>query len=266
MKMKAPSKRSVRLVASEQDIPASPDNVRVVVLRYRGLEPTAKYKSFDGQTKPIGDVAADAKLILLWASWCPTCRTELQELAKHAGRIRGAGIEILALNIDDADLSHPEDGTDAAKFLHEIDFPFPSGIAEHELLGDLEELDADTLQRHRPLPVPTSFLIAADGTIVALYKGPVDVAQLIADAGMRQRSADEVRNAAVPLAGRWSMPQGEMPRVDPSISMYWSALLADFKSLLLLAAIPVLLIALIVYRLRRWSAARTRRREAAPSN
>ena len=68
--------------------------------------------------------------------------------------------------------------------------------------GRLRQLHGLLIFYDRPLPVPSSFLIDRQGRLDVIYKGPVDVETLIADA--RPFAGDELAYAqrAAALPGR----------------------------------------------------------------
>ena len=60
---------------------------------------------------------------------------------------------------------------------------------------------------HRPLPVPTSFLINTDGEVTAIYKGTVTVEQINEDIAHLHASPEQRRLRATPFKGRWLTPR-----------------------------------------------------------
>ena len=69
-----------------------------------------------------------------------------------------------------------------------------------------------------PLPIPASFLIDKRGRVVAVYKGPVTVDQLLADAAkLKVRTTDEWRAATLPVCR--SMGNAASPA--SSVSITW---------------------------------------------
>ena len=52
-----------------------------------------------GWVKAPGDFAGKVLAIRFWADWCPYCRKEMAELQPVYARLRGRGLEILAVNV-----------------------------------------------------------------------------------------------------------------------------------------------------------------------
>ena len=137
-------------------------------------------------------------LVNLWAPWCLPCLKELQELADHREALRAAGIEVLALCVDEKNASNeaPPVETDSSK----IRF----GWTTHPLLDQFQLFHDDVFDLHSNLPLPCSFLIDQESNLVAFYRGPVTASQLVEHVG-RLSATDELRrDASVPFAGRWS--------------------------------------------------------------
>jgi tetratricopeptide (TPR) repeat protein len=80
----------------------------------------------------------------------------------------------------------------------------------------LNALQQAVLDRWKPLPVPSTFLVDASGEIVVIYKGPVTVQQLLADQELLRATPEERRMAGTPFSGRWVddiAPRGSPRRV-----------------------------------------------------
>lgn len=152
--------------------------------------------------KDGSEVSAEGRhrLLHLWASWCPDCRNEMMELSQQAGKLRAAGLELVALNVDDlGEAKIP--GNQAESLLAEIKFPFPATKASAPLVEALQGFHDSLVGLNRPLPVPTSFLIDPKGRLSVIYKGPVQVDQLIADLGHSDGSLEERMSGAAVLPG-----------------------------------------------------------------
>lgn len=165
--------------------------------------PANDFETLDG-TRDVF-VSAKAKLILvnLWASWCQPCVQELSEFAKMKQQLWDRGIDVVALNVE----SRSDLEKDPRQLLEQLEFPFRSGFAEESLLTRLQLLMNTIFELHEPLPLPTSFLLDRKARVVAVYKGPVSVQKLLADADkLKAKTTQEWRMATVPFPGTWIMP------------------------------------------------------------
>jgi len=138
-------------------------------------------------------------LVLPWASWCAPCLEELRVLAEARGRLEAAGVTVIALNAD-----NDRDGKRAAqRFLRKIAWPFEVAHADAELIDVLDIVQQHVLERRRRLPLPSSFLIDAQGRLAVVTKGGLSPEQLVLDVLALQSDAVKVRDSAVPFRGRW---------------------------------------------------------------
>ena len=84
-----------------------------------------------------------------------------------------------------------------------IGFPLANARISETSLRALDHLQRAVLDRWKPLPLPSTFLIDGKGELVAIYKGPVHAAQLLADVKLARADANQRRAAATPFDGVW---------------------------------------------------------------
>jgi tetratricopeptide (TPR) repeat protein len=163
--------------------------------------PALEYETFSGSMSHLSRKAGQSLWLVLWASWCQPCLKELAEIVESEDELRAAGIDVVALAVDGvgADKSDPRS---AAQVLTRMKFPFRGGRATARLLYLLQDMHDYQVPTQRSLPVPSSFLIDSRGDLVALYKGPTSVSDVMGDlrdsaGGWQQRFM-----RAAPIAGR----------------------------------------------------------------
>jgi tetratricopeptide (TPR) repeat protein len=192
----------VRLERSVTGAPEESQRARVVLGAPVPL-PTLHYVDFTGKPEQI--TWGQPTLVQLWVSWCPMCRAELTEFTERASQVRGAGVRVIALSVDGLgeDRSNPENARNA---VGQLGFPFDTGRATDQLLEKLQLLRGELFSNSLAFPIPTSFLVDKDGQMVALYVGPLEVDQLLADVSLLEASPEMRRQLSIPLTGRWFTP------------------------------------------------------------
>ena len=145
-------------------------------------------------------------LYVVWASWCPPCLAELEELAQSAERLAATGVTVVALGADE-----PAARTQAQALLAEMAWPHGVVFADAAELEVLDALQQSLTDLHHRMPLPSSFLVDAEGRLAAVYRGPLDLEQLAADASRLRADPLELRASAAPFPGRWHHPP---PRPD----------------------------------------------------
>ena len=156
------------------------------------------YQTFSGEARKFPTGKGKSILLNLWASWCTPCVGELEELSERNDELRDAGIEVLALAVDQLDDS--VDASVARKLAKRLKLPFTTGQAPRKLIAYLQKIHNDLITSSQPLPVPVSFLIDGNSRISVIYKGRLNVDDLAADTQhskgtLRERFA---RSAVVP--------------------------------------------------------------------
>lgn len=153
---------------------------------------------------PAGQVRLSAQrggpvLLNFWATWCPPCRSELALFQSQLGKLRAAGVKILAVSVDDRSRSDAVE-----KLTADLGLSYTVLLADARTAEAYSVLNERLFDRRRALAIPTSFLLDGQGRIVKVYRGEVEPDQVLADL---QAGAGE----ALPFAGLWVKSQ---PRRD----------------------------------------------------
>ncbi|MDX1644000.1 MAG: ASPIC/UnbV domain-containing protein, partial [Thermoanaerobaculia bacterium] len=190
----APS-RAAMLTPSEPEPPAPPAAAHIR-LTARPLMPPLAYHTLDGEARAL---VADGRALLvnLWASWCAPCVGELRELDRQRDELARAGLDILALTVD-------EDLSRARSLIDRLGTDLEFGVAPEETLDILDVLQKALLEERRRLALPSSFLIDGQGRLAVLYRGTIAFDELWSDLDILALDPFASRAAIAPLPGRWS--------------------------------------------------------------
>jgi len=105
-------------------------------------------------TVSLDSLRGKVVLVDFWASWCAPCRGSFPWLSRVADRYAADGFTVVAVNLD-------KDRAAADRFLEE--FPAPFAVAF--------DSSGRTAEKYRVTVMPTSFLVARDGTILHTHSG-----------------------------------------------------------------------------------------------
>lgn len=159
--------------------------------------PDFELLSLDGKTRRLSELRGSTTLVNFWATWCPPCRAELRDLSGAYSRFQEAGVEILAVSVD-------EPG--------ERDLPFPVLFADEETVSAYTVLNRNLFDRRRDLAIPTSFLIDEKGRIAKLYLGAANSSRILAD-------VREGGGPSIPFAGEWILGRPRRDFVEMATAM-----------------------------------------------
>ena len=187
------------IVPSKLEGASTSSRSRIVITGRLPL-PALDFHSIHADPSPV---AGGPTLINLWSTTCLPCINELTEFTRREPELRQAGINVLALNVDELMDDPDSDLSRSKQILREVAFPFAAAAVDAESSGTLDLFHQAFLSLRRPLPVPSSFLVTGDGRIAVIYRGPVTIEQLLHDIELLNCDPEAVRNHAVPFQGKW---------------------------------------------------------------
>lgn len=123
--------------------------------------PSFQLANLSGQAVSLKDYRGKVVLLNFWATWCPDCRQEIPTLQAMYDKLHAKGFEVVAPSVDD-------DGKRAI-----VPFVAKAGTTYTILLSDPK-----TTAAYGVNGIPSSFLIAPDGTVVKHYLGAVEPREL----------------------------------------------------------------------------------------
>lgn len=196
--------RDLAIVDRDQPKFSDASTIRTVLSNRLPL-PLLPYTTLDGDERTVNSFDKTT-LIVLWASWCPACRDELSAMAAKAEELQDAGVDVLLIAVDGLDQEHQSGTSDVKLVLDDLGVSFAAGIADRDFLAKLELAESVILNRPPRLAVPLNLLVDQDGSLAVIYRGPIEVSQVIRDVHRLDGVQRLGREQAVPFAGRWTSP------------------------------------------------------------
>lgn len=125
------------------------------------VAPDFSYKELgSGKTMRLSDLKGKPVFINFWATWCPPCVGELPHIEKKYAEYKDK-MHFVILSVDDNE-------QDPARFIQSKGYTFPAAYGDHQALGRAYGIDA----------IPASYIISADGHIVARIVGSMNESSL----------------------------------------------------------------------------------------
>ena len=158
--------------------------------------PDFSLPSLSGQSLNLAGLRGRAVLLNFWTADSAACQQDLRTFRETHKRWGSAGLELLAVNVDD---SQEQQSFQAWAVKQGLSFPVLRST--DEIAGVYNILFRYLFDRHRDLDLPTSFLINAQGEIVKLYQGSVNPGQVELDFRHMPETDAERLTRALPFAG-----------------------------------------------------------------
>lgn len=122
-------------------------------------DPVPEYRAatLAGPAVAIGSGKAPLTLVNVWATWCTSCREEMEDLAVIHRDYAPRGLRVVAVSVDA--------GSEALvqRFVRRERLPFP---VVHDQAGRIQ-------QQYHIVGVPTSYLIGTDGRLLWQQTGGI---------------------------------------------------------------------------------------------
>lgn len=138
------------------------ENEITVGLNVGNYAPEFKLKTLDGETKQLSDYRGKVVFMNFWGSWCPPCRAEMPDLEKLHNE---TDVVVLGVNLTGGESKKHN----IQAFVDEFGLTFPILLDE----------DLKVAERYSIKPIPTSYLIDADGVIQNMAFGPLTYDMMI---------------------------------------------------------------------------------------
>jgi tetratricopeptide (TPR) repeat protein len=194
--------------------------------------PSLAWTALDRSARDLDGLAGRPVLLLLWASWCQPCVSELQQLSDERSTLETLNVQTWALNVEDLESSEADRLAAVQSWSDRLGGAIDFGLATQQTVEILDLVQRTLVGRQEPLPIPAAFLIDPRGAIAAVYKGGVTVPQLQADLRhMEVASPSTARDLALPFSGRWYLnpiPPDLLAIPDRLLQLGHAALALDY--------------------------------------
>ena len=149
----------------------------------------------NGKLRTLDSFRGQPVLITCWSTESAASMQVLENLQRHAAKLATSGVALLGMNVDRAESAGR--AREAARAL-----AFPQIFATDEVAGIYNLVYRHLFDRHRDLPLPTSFLLDSGGMIVMVLNGRVDAPAVSKHAAEIPVTGEERRRRALPFSGR----------------------------------------------------------------
>ncbi|WP_386067397.1 TlpA family protein disulfide reductase [Tahibacter sp. UC22_41] len=144
------------LPAAAADAPAKESSAKDVPARIE-----LSIKTLDGKTFDLAEHKGHWVILNFWATWCSPCIKELPELSRFVTAHKN--VRAIGLAYEDTDVAEIK----AFLAKHPVSFP----IAQVDTFDPPKSLET-------PRGLPTTYLVAPDGSVAKKFMGPIDEAML----------------------------------------------------------------------------------------
>lgn len=141
-------------------VPNDDEIAAQVAARVNFQAPDFELTTLDGKSIALSEQRGKIVLINFWATWCPPCRAEMQDINAVAQAHRDQLI-VLAIN-------NAEDEARVRQFVAEFQLTFPI----------LLDNDGMVAEKYNVLALPTSFFVDRDGIVRAATMGAMNRAYI----------------------------------------------------------------------------------------
>ncbi len=175
--------------------------------------PELTYETFSGEVISLNQKVQRPTLINLWASWCMPCIDEMEQWKANWAEL-SKQVDIVAINVDGLDAESGAGSEQVERMARQRQFPFTTALATKQSIEVLEIVVNALVDKPQPLVVPMSVLLDGRGRVAAIYRGPVEVDELLGDVAEIDGTPRQRRDLAAHFAGRWF---DEPPPSDPTV-------------------------------------------------
>lgn len=125
-----------------------------LLIKVGSTAPDFVLETLDGKEVQLSDMRGKGVFLNFWGTWCKPCEKEMPYMENEYQNFKDKGVEILAVNIAESDLS-------VTQFVNRHRLTFPILMDRKSEITELYNIG----------PIPTTFLIDKNGEIVKVITG-----------------------------------------------------------------------------------------------
>jgi cytochrome c biogenesis protein CcmG/thiol:disulfide interchange protein DsbE len=119
--------------------------------------PNFAFKTADGNTVELKNLAGKVVLVNFWATWCGPCRAEIPGMLEVYKKYKAKGLEIVGVSLD-------SQGWAVVKpFIEKLKIDYPVVVGDPQVVSDYGNFQG----------IPTTFVVDRKGNIVVEHTGAV---------------------------------------------------------------------------------------------
>lgn len=125
--------------------------------------PEFSVTDLSGETRTLASYKGKVLVLNFWATWCPPCRAEIPDFIEAYGELKGQGLEILGLSVDDL-------AADALRaWVRDQKMNYPVALATPQVVRDYEPGDF----------IPATIVIDPEGRVRYRHTGLMNKTTLV---------------------------------------------------------------------------------------
>jgi peroxiredoxin len=141
----------IQSVYADEKRPAYVDNNRQQTLfpiKKPFMAPDFNLKGEDGKSYKLSDYRGQVVVLNFWTSWCPPCRYEFPAMERAWQKVKGKGVQFLAINMGEDEIAIWE-----FTGKYPVTFPLPM------------DRDGTVTKKYPVIGLPTTYVISAKGLV-----------------------------------------------------------------------------------------------------
>lgn len=158
--------------------------------------PDFSLPDLSGRPHSLSELTGTPVLLNFWAMSSEPSVKSLVKFGRGQSRLKPSELRVLAINMDP-----PADHARVRALARSHRFPFPILYGTQDVTAIYNLLFRYLFDRHKNLPIPTSFLIDGEGQIAKVYQGPCNIGLVLKDAVSIPNTQRERIQRALPFTG-----------------------------------------------------------------